>query len=72
MTESVKTWHNCARLNLQYKPLITMGKILAYFNTKNCTIFKHVFLSEERFSDIMQLNSPMQEKFENLCFVAID
>ena len=41
MARSVKTQHNCASLNLQYKALNTISEILAYY-------FEHFVLSEER------------------------
>ena len=46
VTRSVKTQHNRASLNFQYKALNTMGEILLYLLKKFRKIFECLFLSE--------------------------
>jgi len=43
VTRSAKTRHNCASLNLQYKLMITMCKILAYIYIKKIVKFINAF-----------------------------
>jgi len=66
VTGSAKTWHNHTSLNLQYKPMITMCKILTNLK-KNCKIF----LSEKG-KNLITSYLPIQEKLKNLCFVSVD
>jgi len=54
--------------------MITMRKILAYFET-NSKICKCIFLSEEKRPVVKTWTSsylPIQEELENLCFVVVD
>jgi len=73
VTRSVKTRHNCASVNFQYKILNVMGKILAYL--KYCGIFLNAWFIGKQTSNNTNLDIiylPTQEEFKNFCFVAVD
>jgi len=51
VTGSAKTQHDCTSLNLQYKPMITMCKILSFFKIKFIKFVKCFFLVKKGSSD---------------------
>jgi len=62
---------NRESLNFQYKALNVMGEILAYFK-KILRNFFECLIRSVTIKTWISSDSPTQEEFENLCFVAVD